>query len=127
MALVKLRARLRAGSSGQMTDADRLTNEQAIAVARGQAALPAFVANGTEKWQEIRKAYRHAASALDATGSTEDREIASDVSGFLDKHQGMNATPEVFAAHHSRLLNRASLLKDVIAPDQPPPEKERSR
>ncbi|WP_367947071.1 hypothetical protein [Sphingopyxis sp. BSNA05] len=36
MALVKLRARLRAGSSGQMTDADRLTNEQAIAVARGR-------------------------------------------------------------------------------------------
>lgn len=104
MALVKLRARLRAGSSSQMTNADRRTNEKAIAVARGQAALPAFIAFGTVRWQKICKAYGEAASALDATGKTEDRELASDVRSFLGKHQSMNATPEVFAAHHARNL-----------------------
>lgn len=116
MALVKLRARLRAGTGGRMTDADRRTNEQAIAVARGRATLPVFVALGTKKWQKIRAVYRDAASVLDATGSTEDRDLASDVRGFLNKHQGMHATPEVFAAHHSRLLNRASPPKEINGP-----------
>ncbi|OAO04820.1 hypothetical protein A8B75_06655 [Sphingomonadales bacterium EhC05] len=127
MALVKLRARLRDGSSGQMTDADRRTNEQAIAVARGQAALPAFIALGTERWEEIRKAYRQAVSALDGTGSTEDRDLASDARGFLNKHQGMNATPEVFAAHHSGLLNRTSPVREINASRHLPPDKGKSR
>lgn len=117
MALVKLRARLRTGSSTQMTNADRRTNEQAIEVARGQAAPPAFIAFGTRRWQEIRKAYSEAASALDATGKTEDRELASDVRRFLGKHQGMNATPEVFAAHHARNFGI-----DVARPEKPLPE-----
>ena len=104
MSLVKLRARLRTEGSRQISDADRRTNEQAVAVARGQATLPAFVARGTERWQEIRTAYSRAAAALDATGAVEDRELASDVRGFLDKRQGMNATPEIFAARHRRML-----------------------
>lgn len=116
MALVKLRARLRAGTGGRMADADRRTNEQAIAVAQGQAELPAFIARGADRWKEICRAYRQAASALDATGSTDDRDLANDVRGFLDKHQGMNATPEVFAAHHSRLLDRASRPKEINRP-----------
>lgn len=127
MALVKLRARLRAGSSRQMTNADRRTNEQAIAVARGQAALPAFIAFGTKRWQAIRKAYHQAASALDATGSTEDRDLASDVRGFLDKHQGMHATPEVFAAHHAQLLNRTGPSSDIDFQVQQPPDKGKGR
>tara|TARA_R110001606_G_scaffold241078_1_gene389094 strand:- start:26139 stop:27191 length:1053 start_codon:yes stop_codon:yes gene_type:complete len=127
MALVKLRARLRTGTSRQMADADRRTNEQAIAVAHGQAALPAFIAVGADRWQEIRAAYSLAAAALDATGSTDDRELASDVRGFLDKHQGMNATPEVFAAHHSRLLNRAASPMDIKAADRPSPDKGRGQ
>src|SRR3546814_5238213 len=44
--LVKLRARLASGASGVMTKADRRTNEQAIAVARGRANLPSFIAKG---------------------------------------------------------------------------------
>ena len=75
-------------------------------MARGKATLPAFIARGTERWQEIRVAYSRAAAALDAIGATEDRELARDVRGFLDKHQRMNATPEVFAARHTQLLNR---------------------
>lgn len=104
MALVKLRARLASGTSRVMTDADRRTNQQAIAVATGQATLPEFVAAGSRRWQAIRAAYGQAAAALDATGATEDRELASDVRGFLDKRQGVNATPEVFAALHRRNL-----------------------
>ena len=127
MALVKLRARLRAGSSRQMTDADRRTNEQAIAVARGQAALPAFISLGKARWQAIRKAYRQAASALEATGSTDDRDLASDVRGFLDKRQGMNATPEVLAAYYSRQLSRSAPPSDIKAPARPSPDKGRSR
>src|SRR3546814_10099667 len=73
MALVKLRARLRTEGSRQITNADRRTNEQAIAVARGQAELPPFIAKGKTRWQEIRHAYRQAAVALDATGQSEDR------------------------------------------------------
>lgn len=105
MALVKLRARLRSGTGGQMTDADRRTNEQALAAARGQAALPAFIGAGKDRWEKICMAYRRAASALDATGLTEDRNLASDVRDFLGKHQGMNATPEIFAARYSRQLD----------------------
>lgn len=104
MALVKIRARLRVEGSRQIATSDRRTNEQAIAVASGQATLPEFIAAGTERWQAIRVAYRQAAAALDATGLADDRELASDVRGFLDKRQGMNATPEAFAAHHRRSL-----------------------
>lgn len=38
------------------------------------------------------------------SGQSGDRELAKDVRTFLDKHQGMNATPEVFAAHHGRII-----------------------
>ena len=120
MALVKLRARLRTEGSRQISDADRRTNEQAIAVARGQAALPAFVARGMERWQEIRAAYSQAAAALDATGAAEDRELASDVRAFLDKHRGMNATPEVFAARHAQILGKKRSSPDPQAPEPPP-------
>lgn len=127
MALVKIRARLRGEGGRQIADSDRRTNEQAIAVASGRATLPEFIAAGTERWQAIRAAYRQAAAALDATGGTEDRELANDVRGFLDKHQGMNATPEVFAAHHAQRLNRSETRKDAEPPARRPPEKGISR
>ena len=127
MALVKLRARLRAEGGREVTKSDWRTNEQAIAVATGQATLPTFIARGTERWQAIRRAYSQAAAALDATGQADDRELADDLRGFLDKHQGMNATPEVFAAHHTRRLNREALTKDVLHPERPPRNKGRSR
>ena len=127
MALVKLRARLRTEGSRLISDADRRTNEQAIAVARGQATLPAFIARGTERWQKIRVAYSRAAAALDVTGIAEDRELASDVRGFLDKHQGMNATPEVFAARHAQILGKKRNSPDPQAPKLPPPDRGRSR
>ena len=120
MALVKLRARLLTEGSRQISAADRRTNEQAIAVARGQAALPTFVARGMERWQEIRAAYSQAAAALDATGAAEDRELASDVRAFLDKHRGMNATPEVFAARHAQILGKKRSSPDPQAPEPPP-------
>ena len=127
MSLVKIRARLRAEGSRQITDSDRRTNEQAIAVARGQAALPAFIAIGTERWQEIRAAYSQVAAALDATGANEDRELASDVRGFLDKQQAMNATPEVFAAHHARILTAERRSAELPVPDLPPNDRGRGR
>ncbi len=128
MALVKLRARLRTEGSRQIAQSDRRTNEQAIAVARGQDQLPPFIAAGTFRWQEIRRAYEQTAAALDATGQADDRDLASDVRAFLDKHQGMNATPEVFAAHHAKLLNRTMLSPEVgRAKDIMPPDNERSR
>jgi type IV secretion system T-DNA border endonuclease VirD2 len=116
MALVKLRARLRTEGTRQITRSDRRTNEQAIAVARGQEQFPPFIAAGTFRWQEVRRAYEQTADALDATGQAEDRELAKDVRRFLDKHQGMNATPEVFAAHHARLLKRASNPPNIEPP-----------
>jgi len=87
-----------------MTNADRRTNEQAVAVARGKVELPPFIAKGKTRWQKIRHAYSQAAVALDATGQPEDRTLASDVRGFLDAHPDLNATPEIFAAHHARIL-----------------------
>ena len=92
-ALVKLRARLASGASRVMTVSDWRTNKQAIAVARGLAEHPPFIATGKSRWQMIRHAYSLAAAALDATGQSEDRTLASDVRGFLDKHSDMNATP----------------------------------
>ena len=107
MALVKLRARLASGASPAMTDADRRTNEQALSVARGQSGLPPFIAKGKTRWQQIRHAYEQAAAALGATGKSEDQTLAEDVRKFLDKHPDMNATPEIFAAHHARNLGIA--------------------
>lgn len=126
MALVKLRARLRTEGSRQITQSDRRTNEQAIAMARGQDQLPPFIAAGSIRWQEIRRAYEQTAAALDATGQANDRELASDVRSFLDKHQGMNATPEVFAAHHARLLDRAGRPHETPT-EHRPRDKGRSR
>ena len=114
MALVKLRTRLRTEGSRQITQSDRRTNEQAIAVARGQDQLPPFIAAGTFRWQEIRRAYEQASAALDATGQADDRELASDVRAFLDKHRGMNATPEIFAARHAQILG--------VKPNSPEPQ-----
>lgn len=128
MALVKLRARLRAEGSRRISRSDRRTNEQAMAVARGQDQLPPFIAAGAFRWQDIRRAYEQTAAALDATGQADDRELASDVRAFLDKHQGMNATPEVFAAHHAKLLNRTMLSPEVgQSKDIKPTDNERSR
>ena len=127
MALVKLRARLRAEGTRQITQSDRRTNEQAIAVARGQDQLPPFIAAGTFRWQEIRRAYEQSAVALDATGQSDDRTLASDVRRFLDKHQGMNATPEVFAAHHALILAATRTKPEPPAPKPSPRERERGR
>jgi type IV secretion system T-DNA border endonuclease VirD2 len=127
MALVKLRARLRAEGPRQITQSDRRTNEQAIAVARGEATLPSFIARGAARWREIRTAYSRAAAALDATKQSDDRELADDVRTFLDKHMGMNATPEVFAAHFSKLLDGPELRMDVQLPGRSPPDKGKSR
>jgi len=127
MALVKLRARLRTEGSRQITQSDRRTNEQAIAVAKGQDQLPPFIAAGTVRWQEIRRAYEQAAAALDATGQADDRELASDVRGFLDKHKGMNATPEVFAAHHRRRLEAERKPSDQITKKAPTPDRGKGR
>ena len=127
MALVKLRARLRAEGRRQITNSDRRTNEQAIAVARGQDQLPPFIAAGTFRWREIRRAYEQTAAALDATGQADDRELAKDVRAFLDKHQGMNATPEVFAAYHSQKLQHERPMPDEFAPRPTDPNRGRSR
>jgi type IV secretion system T-DNA border endonuclease VirD2 len=127
MALVKLRARLRAEGGRQITQSDRRTNQQAVAVAQGQDQLPPFIAAGTFRWQEIRRAYEQTAAELDATGQTDDRELAKDVRTFLDKHQGMNATPEVFAAHFARIIAADQTKAVSPAPDRPPNERGRKR
>ena len=127
MALVKLRARLRTEGSRQMSDADRRTNEQAIAVARGQAELPSFIAKGKTRWQAIRHAYSQAAVALDATGQPEDRTLAGDIREFLDKHPDMNATPEIFAGHHARNLAAARAKSDQLTSEPSPGDRGRRR
>jgi len=127
MALVKLRARLRAEGSRQIANADRRTNERAIAVARGQDQLPLFIAAGTFRWREIRRAYEQTAAALDATGQADDRDLASDVRTFLDKHQGMNATPEVFAAHFARRIAADQSKSELSAPDRTPKDRGQER
>ncbi len=127
MALVKLRARLRTEGGARLSESDRRTNQQAIAVARGEQTLPAFIAKGTSRWQQICRAYGQVAAALDATGVSEDRTLAGDVRKFLDKHLGMNATPEVFAARHADAIRRASLQPKVDPPGRPPPDRGRTR
>ena len=126
MALVKLRARLAGGASRVMTDADRRTNVQAVAVARGQAELPAFVGQGKSRWQEIRQAYGQAAAALDATGQSDDRALAQDVRAFLDRHPDLNATPQIFAARYAQKLSRDRQTPDVPS-GKPMPDNGRKR
>ena len=127
MALVKIRARLASGASRVMTNADRRTNEQALAVARGQAELPPFIAKCKTRWQEIRHAYQQAAVALDATGQSEDRTLASDVRSFLEKHPDMHATPEIFAAHHARNLAATRAKSDKLTSEPSPGDRGRRR
>jgi type IV secretion system T-DNA border endonuclease VirD2 len=127
MALVKLRARLRAEGGRQLSDADWRTNEQALAVAEGKAALPSFVPKGTQRWQEIRRAYGEAASALHATGDVEDVKLASDVLAFLASHLDMNATPDVFAARYAEMLAADRQKPKVSPPEPPPPDRGRGR
>jgi type IV secretion system T-DNA border endonuclease VirD2 len=127
IALVKLRARFRSEGSRQISESDRRTNEQAMSVARGHAVLPEFIALGTRRWGEIRVAYRDAAVALDATGNGDDRRLAGDVREFLDKHEKVNATPEIFAARHAQLIARAIPSLDVIPPEHTPRDKGRGR
>lgn len=127
MALVKLRARLAGGAGRVMTDADRRTNQQAIAVARNQGALPPFVATGKTRWQTIRGAYERAVAALVATGQSEDRRLAGDVRQFLSDHPDMNTTPEVFAAHHARAIAAMNSKAVPGVPDRPPKDLGRER
>ena len=127
MALVKLRARLRSEGERQFSAADRRTNEQALAVARGQQQLPPFIAKGTSRWKEICRSYGLVRAALDSTGVAEDRMLADDVREFLDTHLGMNATPEVFAARHAASLDRASKAARVDPPEGPPLDRGRTR
>ena len=127
MALVKLRARLRTEGSRQITQSDRRTNEQAIAVARGEGILPTFISKGKTRWQEIWQAYGQAAAALDATGQSEDKALASDVRGFLDKHPDVNATPEIFAARYARNLQATRPKPQPPAHEPSPIERERRR
>jgi hypothetical protein len=122
-----LRARLRGEGSRQIIQSDRRTNDQAIAVARGQDQLPPFIAAGSFRWQEIRRAYEQAAVALDATGQSDDRALASDVRAFLEKHQGMNATPELFAAHHARRISTDQSKAKLATPDRSPKDRGRGR
>jgi len=126
MALVKLRARLRADGSRQITQSDRRTNEQAIAVARGQDQLPLFNAAGTVRWRGIRRAYEKIAAALDATGQAEDKDLATDVRGFLDQHQRMIATPEAFTARRTQNLGTKPNSPGSQALDPPPRDRGRS-
>jgi hypothetical protein len=127
IALVKLRARLASGTSRVMTDADRRTNQQAIAVARNQAQLPAFVATGTTRWQAIRRAYEQVVSALVATGESEDRRLAGDVRLFLSEHPDMKTTPEIFAARHARNMSANRQTPGLPPPTLKPSDLGRSR
>ena len=127
MALVKLRARVRTEGSRQIANADRRTNEQAIAVALGQDQLPPFIAKGKTRWQQLRLAYEQTAAALDATGQPDDRELASDVRSFLDKSRGMNATPDVFAAHQARRIAAERSKEELPSPDRSPKDRGRER
>ena len=120
MALVKLRARLAGGTTRVMTDADRRTNQQAIAVATDQATLPEFVAAGSKRWQAIRRAYEQVASALVATGQSEDRGLAGDVRQFLSEHPDVKTTPEIFAVRHARNLSVKRPGSEVPPPEPTP-------
>ena len=70
---------------------------------------------------------RNRFDALDATGSADDRKLSGDVRGFLDKHEKMNATPEVFAARHAQLMKRSLSAPEVDQPLLPPNNRGRSR
>ena len=45
----------------------------------------------------------------------------------LDKHRGMNATPEVFAAHHARIIAADQSKAEPPALNRPPNDRERGR
>jgi type IV secretion system T-DNA border endonuclease VirD2 len=49
----------------------------------------------------------------------------SDVRGFLEKHSGMNATLEVFAAHYTRTIAVVKSKAESPAPDRPPRDRGR--
>jgi type IV secretion system T-DNA border endonuclease VirD2 len=115
IALVKLRARLASSTTPTITNADRRTNQQALAVADGQAALPTFIAKGKTRWQEIRHAYEQIAVALCGTAQTADRMLAEDLRTFLDTHQEVRATPEIFANRYVDRLECVTLSQNSVS------------
>ena len=96
-------------------------------MARGEEQLPPFIAKGTSRWQQICRAYHEAAAVLDTTGKYEDRTLAGDVRGWLAKHLGMNATPEVFAARHAEEMGRGSKRPKIDLPERLPHDRGRTR
>lgn len=96
----ELRTRLRSEGTRRITQFDLRTNEQDDAVARSQDESPPFIAAGPVCWKEIRRACEQTADVLDAAWQANDRKLRT----FLDKNEGMNATPEVFTAHHARII-----------------------
>lgn len=127
MALVKLRARLASSAGRMMSDADRRTNQQAIAIARNEAGLPPFAATGKARWQGIRRAYEEIAAVLIATGQSDDRQLAGDVRQFLSEQPEMKTTPEIFAARHARNLAANRPMSRPLAPEPPSRDPERKR
>jgi type IV secretion system T-DNA border endonuclease VirD2 len=59
-------------------------------------------------------------------GQTDDKELANDVRSFLGLHQGMNATPEIFAAYHRQML-QPEIQVPIKTPEPRTPDKGRSR
>jgi type IV secretion system T-DNA border endonuclease VirD2 len=82
---------------------------------------------GNEPLAADLRAYREAANALEAAGTSEDRTLAGDLRGWLAKHLGMNATPEVFAARHAEAMSRGLHSPEVDSPDLPPHDLGRTR
>lgn len=68
--------------------------------------------------------YRNHAAPLDDQALFAWHTMLMNGRAFLDKHQGMHATPEVFATHYLELLNRTVPPKPT---DRPPPDKGRGR
>jgi type IV secretion system T-DNA border endonuclease VirD2 len=115
MALIKLRARLRAAGGRAMAKADRKTNEQAVAVAQAKSSLPPFVSAGKTRWRAICAAYRHAADALYRTGQDDDRALAHELRGFLSQNAEVSTTPEIFAERYARRLSSSSKHPELLS------------
>src|SRR5690606_14211710 len=94
MALTQMRAKIMSGVSRQPTEADMKQAREAMMVALGKGAQPAFVAKSKERWEQTRQHFETAADLLDKTGNDSDRALAGDVRAFLKERPTIETVPD---------------------------------
>ena len=103
MALRQIRDRHAIGSGVPARD-DVRAAQHSVAVIRGQASHPVFVAKAKERWASISEAYRRAVAALERSEATNDRDLARSLEAFVTGRPAPEMMPEILVRAYERQM-----------------------